>query len=816
VSVALHRPAAAHATAGDPVPSAPAWRRAAPYLGYLLVQLVQLAVLHRLVPRFFFLDDSQAQFSSMAWWLGRNLEGGIPPLNDPGMGVAGAITSDMQYGSFDPLHWAVAAVLGRNENLLRMTWEYGAICVLLLGLGVLTLLRQHQVRPVLAVAGAVGVATSGFFLWYGSFWWPLMWGTAWLPWLWVGLASRRPAGVLLAGLGTWALLASGNPYTLPFAVVIAAGQLWEHRREAGSWRGLLTARRFRLQVLACAGGAVVALPTLLNAVQATAYTVRQGADAVIGNTGATVPNLLDTLVGGATLLGETNSFNGVIGLSPSLATFLLAVPLLALVRWRDAWRAPGLPTAALLTGVAVLATQLPTVVGPFRFPFRHLVVVQVALPVLALIAFAAAPALGRARTRLAAALIALQFVVAVFRAPLLLPWHVGALIVTGAALAALSLLVSRRPGRVRAVSGVLVVVLAAVPLLLGERMMVQVQERQNAAYGFTGAEGQPYRDIGVPGQSGADALGATTAEFEERSILAGRSATVYAWGYFAELFGADRGWARGVFPGNANLFADARVGFGYLASSHRYLNPVLCLSYVGSLGCPDPGPALADFPGTDRPWLDVLASDDVVLNTGAPAEVRSWFDRNWESTGGDANWLTYRRPEADRLPGRVAEVDGADIDDQGWMTDVARVGQAQESYRVSTAADAAGTVLLRLPYWPGYRATVDGEPAEVTAVAGALVQVTVPAGVSDGQLDVYFDPIGARLLLPLVSGGVGVILLAGLLSVALAARDRRRVVDDAVLPAEGGARAPVQEAGPGTAPLVVRPHLGAHPAAPPD
>ena len=757
-----------------PVPSwSWSWSRAFPYLGYSVLQVAQLAVLHRLAPRFFWLDDSQAQFAPMVWWMGRNAQHGVPPLGDPDWGVAGAVTTDMQYGSFDPLHWAVAAVLGRNENLVRMTWEYGATCVLILGLGVLTLLRQHRVPGALAVAGAVGVASSGFFLWYGSFWWPLMWGTAWLPWLWVGLAGRRPVGVLLAGLGTWAVLASGNPYSIPFAAVIVAGQLWERRRAAGSWRATGRSRLFRCQVLSCVGGAVIASPTLVNAVQATGYTTRQSAEAVLGNTGLAVPNLLDTLLGGPTLLGETNSFNGAISLSPSLATFLLAVPVLVLVRWRSAWWSPGLPTAVLLVAAAVLATQLPTVVGPFRFPFRHLVVVQVAVPVLALIGMAAAPASTPLRRRLAAALLGLQFLIAAFRAPLLWPWHVAALVVTGAALVCLLISLGERAVRVRVTAGALVAVLSAGVLFLGEQMMVEVQDRQNATRGFTGAAGQPYRDIGVPGQSGADALGSTIADLRARSILTDQSATVYAWGGFPAVFGADRGWSQGLFPGNANVLAGAAVGFGYLASPHEYLNPVLCLSYVGSLGCADPGRALADVPGTTRPWLDVLASDSVLLRVTAPAQVRAWFDENWDAGPGDANWLRYTRPAGDRLPGRMAQLDGVDVDEQDWTTGLARLGEPQETYRVSTSADSPGTVLLRLPYWPGYRATVDDEPVQVSARAGALVQVVVPAGVSDGRLDVFFDPVGARLLVPSLLGGAIVLLAAWLAAVRLTGRERR-------------------------------------------
>lgn len=744
-----------------------------PFAVFLVVQGLQIAVLHRLVPRFFWLDDSQVQFGPMAWWLGRNLEGGVPPLADPDQGIAGNVTSDMQYGVFDPLHWLLVWVLGANEDVLTMAWQYGSICMAVLGLGVLALLRYHRVPAVWAVAAAVGVSAGGFFLWYGSTWWPLMWGSAWLPWLWLGLATRRWPGVLLTGVATWALLASGNPYSLPFGLVIVVAQTVEHVRQAGGVRAAFADSRLWTRALACVGGAVIAVPTLLNALEVAGHLQRPGPEGVIGNAGTQVPNVADTVLGGATLLGQTNAFNGPIGLVPALATFLLAVPLLPLVRWRAALRAPGVPTALALTVAAVLATQLPTVVFLFRYPFRYLVVVQIALPVLAVLALAAARSTSRPRVLAAFGLVGLQFLFAAFRAPLLLPWHVVAAAVTAVALAAfLALLREPRPGR-RAVTAVVVLLATAATPFLGVATMVDVRDRLAAVGAPVTQEGLPYRDIGAPGQSGSDALGRTVEEFRERSIVTDETVTVYAWNPYPAVFGLDRGWGRGFFPGNANLLAGASVGTGYVTSGHRFLSPYLCPSYVGSLGCPDPSSILSTVPGTDRPWLDVLSSDSVVLSSNAPAEVAGWFRDNWRATGADENWSRFERPEAERLPGRVAALDGVAVAPTGWTAGLARIGEPQDAYTVTTGG-SAGTVLLRVPHWPGYRATVDGQEVEVGAREGALVEVTVPAGVTDGRLELYFDPIGARLLPAALTAGPALVLLAALAAVVAERRARRR------------------------------------------
>jgi hypothetical protein len=154
-------------------PAAGAWVLA--LTGYVLVQGLQLLLVHHWAPRFFWLDDSQAQFGPMTWWLGQNLEDGRPPLMDPDLGMGGNVVADPQYGVLDPLHWALQAVVAGSDDFLTTSWAYGATIILLLGAGSMTVLLQYRVQPTLAVAGVVGIGSSGFLVWYGSSWWPLLW-----------------------------------------------------------------------------------------------------------------------------------------------------------------------------------------------------------------------------------------------------------------------------------------------------------------------------------------------------------------------------------------------------------------------------------------------------------------------------------------------------------------------------------------------------------------------------------------------------------------------------------------------------------------
>lgn len=741
--------------AARPVP-ARAW--ALSLLAYVLAQGAQLALVRHWAPRFFWFDDSQAQFGPMTWWLGQHLQGGRPPLMDPDLGMGGNVVADMQYGVLDPLHWLLQALVGRGSDFLTISWTYGAFMLLLLGAGSLCLLLQYRVRPVLAVAAAVGIGSSGFLVWYGSSWWPLLWATACLPWLWVGLRSRSAVGVLVTGLATWALLTSGNPYAFPFAALIIVGQLVEYRREYGSWRALVNVR-VAARAVACVGGLVVAVPTLLAVVQLSSVMGRQGPDLLVGNAGFAVPNLADVLVGGPTLLGETSTWSGTIGLVPAMATVLVALPLAALVDWRAALRRPALVTAGLVVVGAAVATQLPTTVSVFRYPVRYLVYVEVFLPVLVLVAVTVAGRITRRRVAVAAGVACVQALLAEFRAPFFWRWHLLALVVVLVALAAALVVLPaavRGPAaeadttvrmrldrddvfreRLRGLAGdrrlaslaaVLLVLAVGAGFPIGERMMVSLQHRSDVL-AHVPSDGSPFRTLDA-GRS----EGTTVAQFRAQSYAPGQHLTVITWN-----FAPDRGWAAGIVNGSGNVIAGLEPGYASLAVWQAQLNSHWCRSVWGAT-CSDPASLLATAGTTGVSWIDLLSSDTVLLSVDAPAAIQQHFRSTWQAAGGSGAWLRFERHDA--LPGRVTAADGVTVSPAGWTSGVARVGTPMDSYVVSTG-NSAGTLATRIPYYPGMRATLDGRDLPVSTVEGAVLAVRVPAGVHDGRLELFYAPAGA-------------------------------------------------------------------------
>lgn len=713
-------------------------------LSLWVLQAVQVLFLHWRDPRFFWLDDSQAQFGPTAWWAGQHLSGGRPPLLDADLGSGGNFVADIQYGTLDPLHWVLDYAASRTTNLLHFSWFFGALCMVLLGTGSLLLLLRHRVHPALAVAGAVGIASSGFYLWYGSSWWPVLWSVCWLPWLWLGLRGRSWQGVLVTGLAVWALIDAGNPYALPFAALLVVAQAVE--RCWGRGRRALLDPSSLARGGALLGGFVIALPTLLSVVQNTPVMSRPGPEMLIGNQGFGVPNLLDVVVGGPTLMGQTNSFFGYIGLTPAMATLAFALPLAALVSWRRALRRPGVLTAGSVYLAGLVATQLPTTFSVFRYPFRYLVIVQVFLPLLVLIAVSVAPVLTRRRLVLAGGLTLLTGLLAAFRAPDFLAWHVLGVVVVGAGAAAAVVLLTGRAGRrVLALSAVVAVGAAAVVLPVGVQMMIRMQERADAQAGTVGLHRGPLRALYE-----GEAMGATVQDYRTTVFADDQVLTAIAYD-----FGLDNGRSLHLMRGNGNLLAGLYPGFGSIAVGQEAYNSRWCHSFDG-LTCSDPAALLAPAPGTGTAWVDLLSADTVIVSTAAPRALVQHFDTTRALVRTTDQFREYVRE--DGLPGRVTHVDGVQVDPAHYSSGPAWSGTAMDTYRVTTGA-RAGSLVLRVAYWPGMRATLNGRDLPVSTVDGAVVRLDVPAGVTSGQLQLSYRPVGDRILVPALA--VGAILVLG-------------------------------------------------------
>ena len=762
---------------------------------FLLGEAVFVLLLRRWQPRFFYQDDKIAQYLPVWQWLGAQ-PGLRLPLIDPDQGSGGNFTGDLQYGVMDPFHWLLAGVLSRMDGLVSAAWGLHVLAVTVLGLGTVALATRLGARPVWALMAALGAANSGFLLWFGSSWWPAAWGTALLPWLWWALISPSRWALPVAAGSAYLLATSGYPYTLPFAALIVLGvvieRVLQHRRGAGapasdaptsgaatsdattsdatapaaSRVGATDPVAVLPRLLAAAGGLLLAAPGLLASFAMAPFSQRAAADAELprlGNSGDYIPNLVDVLVGGPSTSPSVTGWWGTILPPAAMATAWFVLPALALVRWRAlGLRAgpaavPGLVTGGLLCLAAVLATQTPTVVASLRFPFRYAVVLEVFLPVVvAVLASRGGLSLSRWRVVVAMGLLLAQGWLAVVRTPAVYGTHLRLLVVGLVVLAALVVLVRR--GNTRVAAALAVVAVVAAPLA---SVAAAIAVERSLA---TAAEVEP---TGRPADALYDAAEypASVAGFRAAAWQPDLNASVVYWGGS----GGDRGLSRGIPVGSAALFSGTRTGYGYTSVGQAGWADRWCQDYLGqSATCGEQlsiERLLAPAPGTGMSWMELLSKDVLLLDDRAPDVVRESLGERWTESDHRSGFTRFDRREP--TPGRItwtsAGVTSIEADE---------VGPDDESYAV-TWDEGGARVLTRIPWWPGYRATLDGEPLQLTALEATSVAVDLPAGGGSGQLRIWFEPPHRGLGLAAVAVG-GVVTLGGLAWGLVAARRSRQ------------------------------------------
>ncbi|NYJ04623.1 hypothetical protein [Petropleomorpha daqingensis] len=752
--------------------------------GYLLAQAVFFVGLRALAPRFFWLDDEQAQYVPAFSWLGRTAVDGRPPLLDPDLGSGGNFVADPQYGVLDPVHWLISWVVGRQDVLLNAAWLDGGAAVLVLGTGTVLLLSVLGVRPALAAAAAVGAASTGLVLWVGGSWWPLLWGTSWLPWLWLGLVLRRWPGAVVTAVAAWQLTASGYPYVLiPAGLLVAGHVLEQHRRRTAGDPSAPGWLQLGGRLAAGAAGLIAGAPGLVGSQEMAAASTRTATDPTpLGNVGALIPNLLDSVLGGSTLTPSVSgAAGGFLWVVPLAATAAFALPSLVLVRWRTALRGPGVLTALVLLVGAFVLTQMPTDVGQLRYPFRYLAVTGPALAALAVLALTAAPLVTRRRVIAALGLVGAQLVLAVVRAPALWGWHALAAVGTVGTLAAVVVLITRSsgpdhrrgPARARwprwaAAVALLAVVVAADLLPVGSTRTTQARSEQQQGLPLTGL---PARQM-----TQRTDWGNAVGDFRERSAARDTSVTALVFGGFSDVDAPvpDQGWDWGVLQGNANLLAGLRPGFSYVAVGHDRWTQRLCQDLFGQMNSTDEcvDGLLARVPGLDISWIDAMSSDEVLLSPYAPDAVVEHFRSTWTEDGLAGVYGRFVRD--DGLPGRVTWASpGITAEAVGGDDGAFYSGRPGESERVSTPS-GGGRLVFRIPAWPGFRAELDGKPLDVGSVGGTLLSVELPGDLDGARLDLYFDPLADRLIVPAAAAALVVLLLAVAVEVVAGVRFRRR------------------------------------------
>lgn len=699
-----------------------------------------IALVHMVEARFFLSGDKQSMFLPVTRDIGRRLLHGEFPSIDPDLGAAGNYVLNLQYGLYDPFQLVVAVVLSRIDDvvLAATLWSVGLLAVLCAG--VCALLLRLRVPGGWAAAGAVGVSLAGYTLFQLAPSWMAATGSlVWVPWWWrCWYGSSRWSLVGLGGFG-YLVVAAGWPFTWLLAAFIGVGLVAEEVLRRPSGAGAAAAvwlRWLGSRVLASLGGALAGVTVAVPVLVAFEYTVRTTA---IADNGRWRPNLADLL----SVASPTHSLYGnVPGVAPSEPMFFVAWFIAVLVwgvAWsRATWRVPGVLGAGVAAFLAALMTQMPAELGPLRQGLRNLPGFQLCIVVLIVVAYAHSPARWtRSRVAGAVATALVTGWLAWGQNPQSAQVLVGAVLVLGCVVALLGLLALGATAgwwgtTARAASLPAVFALVTTVLLTGW-----------AVRGYPDSAGGDHGLTNPAPTSAPGAVGGvpTLTLFDRESGTEVRQ----------------RLYGDGIGYGYTRLSESYRPLNGVSSLGHRYLNQQLCLDWYGS-GCGDAAERLfATEPTTGRTWIDLLGVEQVQAAPGKRARIwRRVAADAWQPSDRVGAVTIYHRVEQLPVIGRITDVDGP-----AAVTPL-DLENAQQSYRID-AGDALTRLVFRDIYWPGYRATLNGVPLEVTAVSDVFVSVTIPAGAA-GELVVSYSPAGHGVRLALWVVG-GVLVLVSLLLV---------------------------------------------------
>ncbi|MGY1746381.1 hypothetical protein [Blastococcus sp. SYSU D00695] len=709
--------------------------------------------------RFAYIDDRQADGVAKLVDMGRVLESGEWPWLSTQLVNSGGYAVEYQNGVFNPVNLAFGVLMGHLDDA-----ALGSYLQLLFHLAVLAaaaawLGRSLGLTTPWAVAFAVSVGLGPYTLFWSGAWYQVVVSFSWLVLAVAAavafhLGGRRRHGWSLL-VATYLCNQSGWPLALValglFVVVLVAARL------------LTRADRGRTAWLAAwyGGGVLTSLIGLYPLLVSFRFASRSSS--VSNGTNANVAPLEGLLhAADPAYHGWFVNFDGY-GLQDLPHFYVAWFVLPVLVFWRPG---PGLRQphvrALLVTAAGMLAVTALAALGPervlvFRFPTRFLQYSGLfLLMVVALLVGHGRFSLSRRRVAVLAGLIGVQVLTAVQADPAGVVRVVG--LNAGVAALCLAMLVplvadpARRPRLPRRLPAARA---SGCAVAAGTVLVMVVLAWQNPI-----GRGS---DWGFPHDL-------TTVE-----TLSQRDYTLWFGGY-APVADADElpspadavaGYYAEYHPSSTGLLVGDRQVNGYSPLGHRYLRAHLPIDDHGNFDAAD-GARLftAVDPATGRSWLELLRVDQVVAPLGAYDEaLRRELDASWRRAEVGRYTATYRRVEPYRLPGLVSSLaPGVAVDPE----ESCPRRHSRECVPVRNGGDDAGRVVFARLWFPGYSATLDGEPLDVVAHDGTLVAVDLPPGAEGGLVLSYRSPG----FVPLAALAVATVV--GLAAVPAVQRVRRR------------------------------------------
>lgn len=671
-------------------------------------------------PNFYFWDDSAAVFLPTWRTAGMQLwSGGWPGLR-PDFWMGGAWAVEAQFGLWSPVNLVLMMISALLPDLIAVSVLVKLAFQLLLATGVYALAREYGARPWFAWAVASAIPFAGFTLYFDTATWIAgLMAFAWTPWFW--WATRRCARGALNPLLMFAvgylLITNGNPYGALAAVIVLLG-VGVETLLARDGRGL--ARIVLTGALVGATAGVAYLPLVLSS------SVGWRESTGVFNTGDLVPDL--SMLAGTSAASQLpfirlwSRSGTTIPMAYSAWFLTLILPWLP---WSYA-RAQARRLAALWV---VFGLYLALALGPsnlwlFRWPVRLMQYTW--LPLFVLVAVLLSHGVVRGAWRVRAAVTLLIAAGGSWLAYSSSPW------------------LAQRHGRAFLLSLALAVVLIVVvvwfraalaPVLVaGTALVLAVQlywspsNQDVAVWDFPSdaASRAAYADR----YRGPVIQVADPARIPEESRR-----EVGAWLLF------------GSMPGASGVESTTSyTGIGFNAFSRA-----LCMNHAGATcgQAMDMAFAPAGDLVTVRHLVDAVKANTVVVQRVlVPQAERFNLPAGWSIIESNEWVVVFGRDGDPPYPGsRLAAVS------DGVAVASASGSKTTERITVSTGANGGALQFARLA-WPGYSATVNGEPVDARMNTQGLIEVPLPGGLADARVELTYRVPGYGIAVPLLIGAV--------------------------------------------------------------
>lgn len=700
--MSIHTQSTEAARAVRPASGTRPWREAAlAGVGVTAVALLPLLI----DTRFYFNDDYQSYFLPMFREIARLLASGEFPLATPKIWFGGAIAGEYQYAVFHPVCLALYLGLSGIGNLVAAAALYTLLHIFLLGAGLYALCRHLKCAPMPAFIGALIGSTSSWLLYWGaSNWIPALVSQAWMVWalLFLLLTCESHKYAAAAVIATAFTLLAGWPFTnlafLMATVTLAMVAVGARAQADSVWRA----------GTALLLGALLAMPAILTA---AAYLAESGREADVAHLWSlTLNGLFSVGVPSAVELWNftDNQYLPSTGVQMLYASWLVPVAL-TLGGWLPLWRAHRRTLAAVLALAALFAlgSMLPGM-GHFRWFFRLLPFYHAALAVLAALLLTHAAPAGRSRGRhlLAFAAVFIPFLIPTALDP---RTYVLSTVFAAAIVVVFSIaLVLRRHNesafRFALIGGhvlVLVIVVAVWP-----------------------------RNLQVPlwdyPASGPEAGAVGRRDFPRRLALYDSS--------LQEEPGAAY-WSM-VALGNTSAYLHAESVNGYSPAVQRGIAQLFCFDFKGGVCAGDAVTRLFEPRRNGFNLLDLAGIEEVATDT--PERARQFAELagdTWRPAVREGSYTVFNR--IDPVPGTLSALPPG-----GSAISEVRRSVRRAVFEVDTATDfQGGELIVRLPWYPGVYARLNGQPLQLDTIGRAMPVVRLEAGTS-GRLAVGYWPKG--------------------------------------------------------------------------